>query len=66
MPGKSGIDLEKEIGRRWPGLPVILTTGYSDAATLEGSDGRNLLLKPYRPEALAATVRQVLHRDQRL
>src|SRR3546814_7219221 len=33
MPGRrSGLDLVQEIGERWPTLPTMLMTGYSDAA----------------------------------
>jgi CheY-like chemotaxis protein len=30
MPGMSGIELADAIRERWPTLPVILATGYSD------------------------------------
>ncbi|MBK9344899.1 MAG: response regulator [Dehalococcoidia bacterium] len=29
MPGESGIELRRNILERWPGLPVILISGYS-------------------------------------
>jgi DNA-binding NtrC family response regulator len=29
MPGESGIELRRAIATRWPGLPVILISGYS-------------------------------------
>jgi PAS domain S-box-containing protein len=53
MPGGlSGLELAREIRRRKPNLPVVLTTGYADAAgQLEGRFP--LLLKPYSLEALA-------------
>ena len=48
MPGGSnGLDLAREIRRRRPGLPVVLTTGNSEAAArMRGVEFR-LLLKPY-------------------
>ncbi|HYN38462.1 MAG TPA: response regulator [Rhodospirillales bacterium] len=31
MPGMSGLDLLREVRRRWPLLPVIMVTAYGDA-----------------------------------
>ncbi|MGI3899884.1 MAG: PAS domain S-box protein [Janthinobacterium lividum] len=47
MPGTSGIDLGREIRRRWPHLPVVLTSGYSHVLAEEGSHGFPLVQKPY-------------------
>lgn len=52
MPGMSGIELGQEIGRRWPSLPVVLTSGYSHILAEEGSHGFELLQKPYTAQAL--------------
>jgi signal transduction histidine kinase/ActR/RegA family two-component response regulator len=57
MPGDmNGLELAHEIGRRHPDLPVLLTTGYSEAAAAAAGEGRRLLLKPYRIETLAAEL----------
>jgi CheY-like chemotaxis protein len=54
MPGGvSGIELAREIHRRKPQLPVVLTTGYAEAAAQGGTDRFRVLLKPYTLEALA-------------
>ena len=60
MPGMSGLELAEAIADLHPGLPVILTTGYSDEITHSGTGGRPVILKPYRLETLAATFDQVL------
>ena len=60
MPGMSGLELAEAIERRWPGLPVVLTTGYSDEIAEGGTGGRHVILKPYRLETLAAALDQVL------
>ncbi|MET0540889.1 MAG: PAS domain-containing protein [Variovorax sp.] len=49
----SGVELAREIRRRRPGLPVVLTTGYAGAAAGLGNAEFRLLLKPYSLEALA-------------
>jgi PAS domain S-box-containing protein len=54
MPGGvSGVELAREISRRHPTLPIILTTGYVEAAARMKDGEFHLLLKPYSLEALA-------------
>ncbi len=60
MPGRlNGMDLAREIGRLRPALPVVLTTGYSEAATVAREHGFRLLMKPYRMDALAAALADI-------
>ncbi|WP_342110848.1 ATP-binding protein, partial [Methylobacterium sp. SI9] len=56
MPGMNGVDLAKEIRRLHPGLPVILTSGYSHVLAQEGTHGFPLLHKPYSVEQLSQTL----------
>ena len=57
MPGRmNGMDLAREVSRRRPDLPIILTTGFSEAAAQARAQGFRLLLKPYRIEALATAL----------
>jgi signal transduction histidine kinase len=60
MPGMSGLDLAGRLAEQRAALPVILTTGYSDEIARSGAGGRPVILKPYRPEALAEAIEQVL------
>ncbi|HEV7660564.1 MAG TPA: ATP-binding protein [Allosphingosinicella sp.] len=60
MPGMSGLDLAGRLAERRAGLPVILTTGYSDEIARSGAGGRPVILKPYRPETLAEAIEQAL------
>jgi two-component system, NtrC family, sensor kinase len=59
MPGMTGIDLAREIRRRHLGLPVVLTSGYSQALSQNGSDGFDLLQKPYSIEQLSRVLHKV-------
>jgi PAS domain S-box-containing protein len=59
MPGMSGLELGHEIRRRFPALPVILTSGYSHVLAEEGRHGFPLLQKPYAIETLSAKLREV-------
>ncbi len=57
MPGElDGIGLAREIRRRHPGVPILLTTGYSEAAEQAISEGLTPLAKPYAPDALAVRL----------
>ena len=61
MPGDiGGLDLAREISRQWRDLPVVLTTGYSAAAAAATREGRRVLVKPYRIEALSAELAAAL------
>jgi signal transduction histidine kinase len=63
MPGMSGLDLAGRLAEVRPGLPIILTTGYSDEIATSGAGGRPVILKPYRPEMLASAIEQALSAD---
>lgn len=63
MPGKTGIELFQEIHSRRPELPFILCTGFSETVTRESVLAmgiRELIMKPYSREELAASVRNAL------
>jgi two-component system NtrC family sensor kinase len=55
----TGIDFAKEIRRRYSDLPIVLTSGYSQTLSQTGSDGYELLQKPYSIEQLAAVLHKV-------
>lgn len=57
MPGDlDGLDL----ARRVQALPVLLATGYSDAANRATEEGFTLVTKPYQPDALLTAIREVM------
>jgi PAS domain S-box-containing protein len=59
MPGDlDGLDLAHRIQAQWPRLPVLLATGYSDAANRATEEGFTLLIKPYEPPALLTAIRE--------
>jgi CheY-like chemotaxis protein len=61
MPGgMNGIDLLREIRNRRGDLPVLLTSGYAEAAKdSAAAEGVRVLPKPYRLDELAAALNQV-------
>jgi len=61
MPGgMSGIQLAHEVHRRFPALPILLTTGYSDAMAGAAAEGLPVITKPYRVEDLRVRIDQLL------
>jgi FixJ family two-component response regulator len=60
MPGISGIALGHEVRRRYPDLPIVLTSGYSHVLAEEGRHGFELLQKPYAAEELSRVLRRVV------
>ncbi len=60
MPGMSGIELAKVVKNQYPQIPIILTTGYSDALAKEAVIGVELLRKPYSADELNHLLGKVL------
>lgn len=62
MPGPmNGVDLAREARRRRPGLPVLLTSGYAEAAIRDAAaEGISVLAKPYNIDTLARQLREAL------
>ncbi len=59
MPGTiDGVGLAREIRSRYPRLPVILTTGYSDAAQAAPADLK-ILRKPFDTAALKGFIQDM-------
>ncbi|HYF20315.1 MAG TPA: response regulator, partial [Ramlibacter sp.] len=59
MPGSmSGIDLARQVGRRWPGVRVLIATGYSDRAI--DVPGVRTLAKPYELRQAVAALNDAL------
>ncbi len=64
MPGgTNGIELARELRRRRPELPVLLTSGYAESTGDDASAlGLQVLRKPYGLEELREAVREQLAR----
>ena len=63
MPGVGGIELARTLRQRYPSLPVLFATAYSDrdpVASLDGAAPTALLLKPFTAEELGAASRRLV------
>jgi len=58
MPGMNGVELATLISDRYPGLPVLLTSGYSAILTETAKSGIELIKKPYSVEILTRALRK--------
>ena len=65
MPGMNGVELGREVVRLYPGLPVVLTSGYSHVLAQESDHGFELLQKPYSVEALSRILRRAASKRRR-
>lgn len=65
MPGGiSGLELARKVRTRYPELPILLTTGYSEQ--VGGAHGFEVLQKPYELDSLALAVERVLKQGVRV
>ncbi len=61
MPGMTGLDLAQAIRDRGIGVPVVLTTGYSEALSQDGAADFELVQKPYSIEELSRVLHRAAH-----
>ncbi len=62
MPGLSGTETLKRIRERWPLLPVIIGTGYLDAAGAAQAAGQGrvrILHKPYTSQEIRVAIDEI-------
>lgn len=65
MPGRmNGVELAQEIRARFPQLPVLLATGYADAAISDEARRFPLIIKPYQIDDLTARISGLLKPDK--
>ena len=63
MPGMSGEETFTVLNAGFPGLPVLLTSGYAQEEVTDrllAAGARDIVHKPYKSEALLVSIRKVL------
>jgi PAS domain S-box-containing protein len=61
MPdGMDGLELAEVMKKRYPGIPILLTSGYSEMTAQAVSKGFQIISKPYRMEELGMRFRAML------
>jgi PAS domain S-box-containing protein len=61
MPEMTGIELAKAIHATYPGLPVIVVTGYGNREELKDFGETRILQKPYTEGELMEKITEALH-----
>lgn len=67
MPGLNGMELLKRVVEKYPGTPVIIISGHNDQDHAQGLISRgafDYLLKPFRLEAVEASVKRALDKSK--
>jgi CheY-like chemotaxis protein len=61
MPGSmDGLKLAQAVRHRWPPVALIVTSGQTHLSAAKLPSGGRFLRKPYRPEQIAATLRELI------
>jgi PAS domain S-box-containing protein len=66
MPGMNGVELAATVRERFPGLPVVLTSGYSNVLAENADRGFDLIQKPYSVETLSRALRKAIFEIKRV
>jgi signal transduction histidine kinase len=61
MPGMSGAEVAREAQRIRPDLPILMVTGYSDTAALDGVANAEVLRKPFALAELSRQIARLCH-----
>jgi len=68
MPKHDGIFLMREIKKNWPDIPIIVMSGYPTPETIADVvklGATQFIPKPFRPDELVKSVRQVIQKIPR-
>ncbi len=65
MPGMGGLELAKRLRATHPGLPVVLTSGYSHVLAQDDAHGFDLVRKPYSAAQVDGALRSATRRRRR-
>jgi CheY-like chemotaxis protein len=59
-PGMNGVCLAGEVTQRWPGVPVLISSGKLRPASSDLPPGARFLPKPYSPAVLVQAIRDMV------
>jgi two-component system response regulator FixJ len=67
MPGLSGLDLQKELSKRYAMVPLVLITGHGDismAVTAVKAGAHDFIEKPFSPDRLIEGIRSAINQTE--
>jgi CheY-like chemotaxis protein len=63
MPGwMSGIDLARQVEKKWPDISILVTSAYYTAEDGDLPENMTLFPKPFSPDALVRQVKLLMRR----
>jgi DNA-binding NtrC family response regulator len=68
MPKHDGIFLMREINKNWPDIPIMVMSGYPTPETIADVlklGATQFIPKPFRPDELVKSVRQIIQKMPR-
>jgi DNA-binding NtrC family response regulator len=68
MPKHDGIFLMREIKKNWPDIPIMVMSGYPTPETIADVlklGATQFIPKPFRPDELVKSVRQIIQKMPR-
>jgi CheY-like chemotaxis protein len=60
MPQMSGVEMSHAVRQKWPDLPILLASGYSEEVVEGAAEEFHTLRKPYGAESLRAAMAEAL------
>jgi len=67
MPKHDGMYLMEKIKEQWPGIPIIVMSGYYTTETIKEAfemGAAKFIAKPFEPDELVKTVRQIIKKEK--
>ena len=67
MPKHDGMYLMEKIKEQWPGIPMIVMSGYYTEETIKEAiemGAAEFVAKPFEPDELVETVRRVIEKEE--
>jgi DNA-binding NtrC family response regulator len=67
LPGMSGVELTKRIVERWPGVPIIVMTGFGEieiAVEVLKLGASDFIRKPFSPAGIQEAIKLVLEQSR--
>jgi two-component system response regulator FixJ len=63
MPGISGLELQRDISKKWPIIPIVLITGHGDvsiAVSALKAGAHDFVEKPFSPDRLIDSIKSAI------
>ncbi|HVZ04773.1 response regulator transcription factor [Hyphomicrobium sp.] len=67
MPGMSGLELQRELAKKWPMVPLVLITGHGDvsmAVNALKAGAYDFVEKPFAPDRLIESIKSAIDQNE--